>query len=200
MKELTCMSMKDYIELSKRFRQTPEQMKVIANRMKENAHQLHALIGMETELGELFDIFKRHLIYGEEIDLNHAEEELGDFLYYFGLFLDVIGICPSDAMQGNFNKLSKRYPSGFSEEAGIARADKEGLPDDKRKEPVCTGCWFVYYEDGVAKCRCFDDGKGNYGKNYAMECHAVISCDNKVTERPEYLKNIQNTLKSWNEK
>jgi len=129
--------MESYIKKMKRFRQTPEQMEIIAERMKENAHEIHALFGMETELGELFDIFKRHLIYGETVDLEHAEEELGDFLYYFGLFLDVIGISPTAAMKNNFAKLSKRYPVGFSEEDAINRADKVGLPDDKRKPVYC---------------------------------------------------------------
>jgi len=163
-----------YIEAMKRFRQTPEQMEIVAERMKQNAHEIHALFGMETELGELFDIFKRHLIYGEDIDKEHAKEEAGDFLYYFGLLLDVMGISGEDAMLGNYDKLSKRYPGGFSEEAGIARADKNGLPDDKRKESICTGCCFIYNGDGEDRCRCVNDGTDTFGKNYGELCEDIL--------------------------
>jgi NTP pyrophosphatase (non-canonical NTP hydrolase) len=48
----------------------------------------HGLIGMITELGELADAFKKHLVKGKEIDNVNIMEEVGDFVWYMVLYLD----------------------------------------------------------------------------------------------------------------
>jgi NTP pyrophosphatase (non-canonical NTP hydrolase) len=50
----------------------------------------HAKIGMITELGELGDLLKRAFVYGKEFDPVNLLEEVGDFLWYFVLYLDEI--------------------------------------------------------------------------------------------------------------
>jgi len=194
---------KEYIEKMKRFRQTDEQMKVIADRFMEQAHLVHATIGMVTEIGELADILKRNTIYGEKIDIEHAKEEIGDFLYYFGLALDVMGIDPYECMQGNFDKLSKRYPEGFSEEDAIKRADKDGLPDDKRKW-YCPSCVHKYFDadEGADMCRATvgppDDWR--FGKNYSKRCRDIESCDDYQSKEGSVLvpvKKKEHKFRKW---
>lgn len=43
---------------------------------------LHMKLGIATEVGELYDIFKKHIAYGKELDLVHLQEELGDICFY----------------------------------------------------------------------------------------------------------------------
>jgi NTP pyrophosphatase (non-canonical NTP hydrolase) len=51
----------------------------------------HAIMGIITELGELMDIYKKHLFYGKPIDQEHLVEELGDLFWYIGLGADAAG-------------------------------------------------------------------------------------------------------------
>lgn len=44
---------------------------------------LHMSYGVTTEVGELFDIYKKKLAYGKEIDEINYKEELGDLLWYY---------------------------------------------------------------------------------------------------------------------
>lgn len=43
---------------------------------------LHLHSGIKGELGELTDIFKKHYIYGKELDMVHVSEEFGDIMWY----------------------------------------------------------------------------------------------------------------------
>ena len=52
----------------------------------------HAKLGMVTEAGELCDLFKRQVAYGKEFDTVNLLEECGDWLWYFCLFWDEIGL------------------------------------------------------------------------------------------------------------
>lgn len=43
---------------------------------------LHVDAGIKGELGELIDIFKKHVIYGKELNISHIVEEYGDIMWY----------------------------------------------------------------------------------------------------------------------
>ena len=90
---------------------------------------LHSLMGLQTEIGELADILKRHLFYGTPIDWQHVKEEYGDCSWYLALGIDVMGQehgCTMEEVLGdNIQKLEIRYPHQFSEAAALDRADKD---------------------------------------------------------------------------
>lgn len=110
------------------------------------AHLYHMLVGMVGETGELIDCIKKQVIYTKELDITNLIEELGDFEFYFegyqqvepgvGLYatdirqrLETIygafGITKDQALEGNINKLSKRYNDlVYSDQAAQVRADK----------------------------------------------------------------------------
>ena len=48
----------------------------------EENNYTHMRLGVTTEIGEICDIFKKHLAYGKEIDLVHLGEELADVAWY----------------------------------------------------------------------------------------------------------------------
>jgi NTP pyrophosphatase (non-canonical NTP hydrolase) len=82
---------------------------------------LHAFIGMTTEVGELFDAFKKHLFYGKPLDLVNISEEIGDLFWYVALALDYIGLDFETVMAQNNAKLKARFPDKFTEEAATNR-------------------------------------------------------------------------------
>ncbi len=87
---------------------------------------MHAILGMITELGELCDPVKRHLIYNAELDVRSNEkgsvrEEIGDGSWYQALFLDAIDAKLEDIWERNIAKLRARFPDKFTNEAAINR-------------------------------------------------------------------------------
>jgi len=85
---------------------------------------LHATIGLVGEVGELADAVKRNQFYGLPLDRENILEELGDIFYYLTALLICYGSDTSEITRDNREKLSQRYPEGFTKEAAIERADK----------------------------------------------------------------------------
>ena len=97
-----------------------------------NIRMMHAAVGMATEAGELMEMLYEHLIYGAEFDEVNAAEEIGDSMWYQGVAIDVLGTTVQQVMQTNIDKLRKRYPDKFSEDAAINRdtdAERKLLED-----------------------------------------------------------------------
>jgi NTP pyrophosphatase (non-canonical NTP hydrolase) len=87
----------------------------------ETLNNLHYLLGMITEIGELLDIWKRNIAYKKDIDWINVKEELGDILWYFSNFLRINNIDFEEILNININKLKSRYPEKFTEENAINR-------------------------------------------------------------------------------
>jgi NTP pyrophosphatase (non-canonical NTP hydrolase) len=107
-----------------------EDYKVFVNRRLKHeeepgARVLHCLMGLTTEVGELVDIFKKAKFYGKELPRSHVLEELGDILFYAFGAMAACDISPHEVVARNKAKLTKRYPEGFTEQAALARADKD---------------------------------------------------------------------------
>ncbi len=86
---------------------------------------LNGAMGLSGETGELVDAIKKHVFYNKALDTQYVKEELGDILWYMHLIVKESGSSFNELMELNLVKLQKRYPSGFSEVAALARADKE---------------------------------------------------------------------------
>jgi len=87
---------------------------------------LHMAIGVCTEAGELLDAVKKHVMYEKELDESNVIEELGDLEFYMEGIRQTLDLSRNDILEDNFNKLSHRYGSSYSNTAAIKRADKEG--------------------------------------------------------------------------
>ena len=89
----------------------------------------HMLMGLSGEVGELVDAFKRHFVYGQHLDLDNIAEELGDLEFYLeGLrqaLYPYCGLTRDAIIKQNMEKLSARYPEGYSDEHAAERADKK---------------------------------------------------------------------------
>jgi NTP pyrophosphatase (non-canonical NTP hydrolase) len=87
---------------------------------------LHMILGMLTEVGELADVFKKYMAYQKQIDWVNVKEEVGDLLWYVSNFCNINGFDLEEILQTNINKLRARYPEKFTQENAINRdLDKE---------------------------------------------------------------------------
>lgn len=56
------------------------------------ANETHMVAGIVTEISEVIDIYKKHLAYGKELDMEHLQEEMIDIVWYaanLAIMLDV---------------------------------------------------------------------------------------------------------------
>lgn len=95
---------------------------------------MHMAVGICGEAGELADAIKKHWVYGRELDSTNVIEELGDLLFYIQGMANFMGVDIEVIRQFNVNKLAKRYPTGYTDAAAIARADK--IEDTSEVETV----------------------------------------------------------------
>lgn len=82
---------------------------------------LHMVMGMTTEVGELMDVFKKNLAYKKPIDWVNAKEEIGDLMWYIVNFCNINGFDIREIMQTNIDKLQARFPDKFSTEKANVR-------------------------------------------------------------------------------
>lgn len=120
----------EYTNLAKRTDLSESQYTIASERLIQNIRLLHALIGLQTELGEILDTVKKHIYYGKEIDeeaIINLAEEAGDLNWYMAILMDEISILtqgkftPENIPSKNIDKLKIRYPDKFSNENALNR-------------------------------------------------------------------------------
>ena len=88
---------------------------------------LHAAVGLSTEAGELLDVAKKVLFYGQAMDTHRENiiEELGDICFYIELACAALSTDTDMVKAKNKTKLLQRYSSGrFSKQEAKCRLDK----------------------------------------------------------------------------
>ena len=96
---------------------------------------IHGILGCVTEAGELADMLKRHLYYGQDLDEVNIKEELGDICWYMALLLYSIDSSWEEIWKMNIDKLQKRYPNKFTEHDAANRdldAERETLENSQQ--------------------------------------------------------------------
>lgn len=86
-----------------------------------HAKLIHYSLGLGGESGEILDAVKKVIRDGNPIDRVNLIEEIGDVLWYATNLLTAIDSDLEEAMHANISKLERRYPTGFTEEAGRNR-------------------------------------------------------------------------------
>ena len=76
---------------------------------------LHMVLGISTEAGELLDVFKKNFAYRKEIDWVNVREEIGDLMWYISNFCTINNLDFEDILLKNVEKLKVRYPEKFTE-------------------------------------------------------------------------------------
>jgi NTP pyrophosphatase (non-canonical NTP hydrolase) len=101
-----------------------KEYQVLAGRTRpflDSMDNIHMLLGMTTEVGELIDTYKKNLAYGKSVDIVNVQEEVGDILWYIVNFCTINNLDISKIMEVNIDKLSYRYPEKFTKELAIKR-------------------------------------------------------------------------------
>ena len=92
-------------------------------------------------LGQLNDFDKKVEHNGHPDDTARRIDELGDFMFYLTLYMELHGIKLIDVLEQNITKRARRYPNGYSHADSIARRDKAGQEAGQAGEiRTCSGC------------------------------------------------------------
>ena len=84
---------------------------------------INAVMGLCGESGEAIDLVKKHLHQGHDLDKEKLIKELGDIAWYLAEAATALEIPLEDVLQGNIDKLKKRFPEGFDTQKSINRAE-----------------------------------------------------------------------------
>lgn len=82
---------------------------------------LHAIIGICTEAGELLDAMYQHKWKDKDFDIVNAKEEVGDIFWYMAILFRNYKWNIKSIWERNIEKLTKRYGEKFSSEKAINR-------------------------------------------------------------------------------
>lgn len=114
------MNLKQYTEWTENTCATLPNQSI--ERLESNfLNNVHMVLGISTEAGELEDVFKKHLAYGKKIDWVNVREEIGDIMYYIGSMCRINGFDLQEIIETNVRKLEFRYPNKFSQESALNR-------------------------------------------------------------------------------
>jgi len=94
---------------------------------------MHAVIGVCTEAGELLEAMYNHKWKQKEFDLVNAKEEVGDIFWYLAILFRNHKWSIKSIWDRNIEKLTKRYGKKFSSEKAINRdTDAERIILEKK--------------------------------------------------------------------
>ena len=98
--------------------------RILPNINPESCDLLHASLGIAGEAGEIVDAVKKHVIYGQPLNVENLKEEIGDLKFYLEQMMQIINTDDEECQNLNIKKLLKRYPNGYSDAAAKERLDK----------------------------------------------------------------------------
>ena len=82
---------------------------------------INSVMGLCGESGEAIDIVKKWLAQGHELDKERLTKELGDIAWYLAEAATALDLPLEQILQGNIDKLKKRYPDGFDVKRSLVR-------------------------------------------------------------------------------
>lgn len=80
-------------------------------------------LGLSGEVGEFNDMVKKWVFHEKPLDVEHAQKEIGDVLWYIAMICHSFGWDMDAIMRQNIDKLKARYPDGFDVNKSAHRKD-----------------------------------------------------------------------------
>ena len=96
-------------------------MATLNPKLTERDVLINSVMGLCGESGEAIDIVKKWLAQGHPLDREHLAGELGDVAWYLAEAATALDVPLSAILQGNLDKLHRRYPEGFTVERSLHR-------------------------------------------------------------------------------
>ena len=84
---------------------------------------INGVMGLCGESGEAIDLVKKHLHQGHPLDKEGIVKELGDIAWYLAETAYALDVDLERVLQGNIDKLKRRYPEGFGVDQSINRTE-----------------------------------------------------------------------------
>lgn len=84
---------------------------------------VNGVMGLNGESGEVIDIVKKHMFQGHELDKDKIKKELGDVMWYVAEVCEALNLSLDEVMEGNIEKLAKRFKDGFTVNESINRKE-----------------------------------------------------------------------------
>lgn len=114
------MNGNDYQAFAMRTRNTmaTERLSLMADTYMGDPHLdiggvVNGCFGLSGEVGEFNDMVKKWIFHEKDLDIDHAQKEVGDILWYIAMICESFGWNMDEIMQKNVDKLKARYPDGF---------------------------------------------------------------------------------------
>ena len=82
---------------------------------------INGVMGLCGESGEAIDIVKKHLAQGHPLDQEKLIKELGDIAWYLAETATALDVTLEEVLEGNIEKLRRRYPEGFDTNHSLNR-------------------------------------------------------------------------------
>jgi NTP pyrophosphatase (non-canonical NTP hydrolase) len=91
--------------------------------LTESDRLVDAAAGLAEEAGEVLGLVRKHVYMRHALDREKVIKELGDALWCLAAVATSLGVTLDDVAAKNLEKLQRRYPRGYSDEASRARVD-----------------------------------------------------------------------------
>lgn len=98
-------------------------MRTLNPKIPKDEVLINGVMGLCGESGEVIDLVKKHLYQGHELDKEKISKELGDVMWYVAEICEALNISLDEVMQGNIDKLQKRFKDGFTTSESINREE-----------------------------------------------------------------------------
>lgn len=98
-------------------------MKTLNPSLTKKDMLVNGVMGLNGESGEVIDIVKKHMFQGHELDKDKIKKELGDVMWYVAEVCEALDLSLDEVMEGNIEKLAKRFKDGFTVNESINRKE-----------------------------------------------------------------------------
>ena len=98
-------------------------MKTLNPSLNKKEILVNGVMGLNGESGEVIDIVKKHMFQGHELDKDKIKKELGDVMWYIAEVCEALDLNLDEVMEGNIEKLRKRFKDGFTVNESINRKE-----------------------------------------------------------------------------
>lgn len=102
-----------------------EAMRTLNPELNKKDILINSVMGLCGESGEAIDIVKKWLMQGHDLDKDYLIKELGDIAWYLAEAATALDVPLDTILEGNLDKLHKRYPDVFNTSASINRQKED---------------------------------------------------------------------------